>query len=442
MNDAKSVAHWNDLRAAWWEQGLRIVALLTLPPDVLPETIEFSVAVGSASAYGSDEEPRALVIGQDGNVVWSGAPKDVSDALVARQLKAAKPFPVDPAWKSPCALAFKQGKLVEARDLAAQEDPQGDEAKAVAARVAALFAYWERQATRAAKLRAYDESTRCLALIVKHFAGTEEAVTAAANLKLTKASRDVSKECSAADAYARMRQELARAEGSEKKLAALGKRAEQAAARSPKTRSVERTARLATVLQADPATAALQAFIAKERIKTTRLDWRNYLPKPPEVKFAKGKDYLWHLQTNQGDLTLRLFPDVAPMHVGNAMYLTLLGFYDGLTFHRVIPGFMAQGGCPDGTGSGRIGYAFGGEFSAAVKHDKAGRLSAANAGPDTDSSQFFITFGTPTDLDGKHTIFGELVRGERTLKRIEKLGSTEGAPSTKIVIEKATVTVE
>ena len=130
------------------------------------------------------------------------------------------------------------------------------------------------------------------------------------------------------------------------------------------------------------------------------------------------------------------------MHVSNAIYLTLLGFYDGLNFHRVIPGFMAQGGCPDGTGSGRPGYEFDGEFDDDVKHDEGGMLSTANSGPGTDSSQFFITFKAAKHLDGKHTIFGKLVKGEAALKKIEKLGTQDGPPTAKILIDKATFAIE
>ncbi len=160
------------------------------------------------------------------------------------------------------------------------------------------------------------------------------------------------------------------------------------------------------------------------------------------MAFAEGKDYLWHLKTNKGLITLRLFQDKAPMHVSSAMFLTLLGFYDGLTFHRVIPGFMAQGGCPDGSGSGRVGYMLSGEFDDGASHDSAGTLSAANAGPDTDNSQFFITFAATAHLDGKHTVYGKVVKGENVLKAIEKLGSTGGNTKEKIVIEEATITVK
>ncbi len=112
-----------------------------------------------------------------------------------------------------------------------------------------------------------------------------------------------------------------------------------------------------------------------------------------------------------GPVTIKLRPDLAPGHVARIKELAREGFYDGIVFHRVIPGFMAQGGDPLGNGSGSPGYRFAGEFSPTVKHDRPGLLSAANAGPNTDGSQFFLTFVATPWLDGKHTIFGEVVEG-------------------------------
>ena len=113
------------------------------------------------------------------------------------------------------------------------------------------------------------------------------------------------------------------------------------------------------------------------------------------------------------------------MHVSSGIYLARLGYYDGLTFHRVIPRFMAQGGCPIGSGSGGPGYQFEGEFDAKVKHDKPGILSMANAGPGTDGSQFFLTFLPTPHLDGRHTVWGEVVDGKDTLKALEGKGREE-----------------
>jgi peptidyl-prolyl cis-trans isomerase B (cyclophilin B) len=112
------------------------------------------------------------------------------------------------------------------------------------------------------------------------------------------------------------------------------------------------------------------------------------------------------IRTNKGDINLELFADQAPYTVANFVNLAERGYYDGLLFHRVIPNFMVQGGCPHGTGTGGPGYKFQDECTPALKHDRPGILSMANAGPGTNGSQFFITH-VPTDwLNGKHTVFG------------------------------------
>lgn len=142
--------------------------------------------------------------------------------------------------------------------------------------------------------------------------------------------------------------------------------------------------------------------------------------------------------TNRGAIRLRLFPEHAPVTVANFANLVKRGFYDGLSFHRVIPDFMIQGGCPKGTGTGDPGYRFEDECTAALRHDAPGRLSMANAGPGTNGSQFFITHVPTPWLDGAHTIFGEVIGTEdqavvdaiRQGDRIEKAtltGATDAA---------------
>ena len=115
------------------------------------------------------------------------------------------------------------------------------------------------------------------------------------------------------------------------------------------------------------------------------------------------------IKTNKGDISLKLFDDLAPVTVANFVNLAQRGFYDGLKFHRVIADFMIQGGCPLGTGTGGPGYKFQDEFVSELKHDKPGILSMANAGPNTNGSQFFITHVPTPWLDGKHSVFGEVV---------------------------------
>mgnify|MGYP001550744111 FL=1 len=115
------------------------------------------------------------------------------------------------------------------------------------------------------------------------------------------------------------------------------------------------------------------------------------------------------IRTSKGDIKLRLFADEAPVTVASFANLAGRGFYDGLTFHRVIPDFMIQGGCPQGSGTGGPGYRFEDECSPDRRHDAPGKLSMANAGPGTNGSQFFITHVETSWLDGRHTVFGEVL---------------------------------
>ena len=114
---------------------------------------------------------------------------------------------------------------------------------------------------------------------------------------------------------------------------------------------------------------------------------------------------------NGGEFVVQLYSDQAPITVNSFVFLACKGFYNGVTFHRVLDGFMAQGGDPTGTGMGDPGYAFEDEFSADLVFDRPGLLAMANSGPNTNGSQFFITYGPTEFLNGKHTIFGEVVQG-------------------------------
>jgi peptidyl-prolyl cis-trans isomerase B (cyclophilin B) len=192
----------------------------------------------------------------------------------------------------------------------------------------------------------------------------------------------------------------------------------------------------------DPAIAAIDAFIAAENVDKARRAWKSTLKKPPKVAFTSGTAYYWNIETNKGKIKVKLMPDVAPMHVSSTIYLTRLGFYDDTVFHRVITGFMAQGGDPTGTGRGGPGYKYDGEFDRSVKHNKPGLLSMANAGPGTDGSQFFLTFVKTPHLDGKHTIFGRVIKGMDTVKELEKFGSRSGKTTEKLMIESATISVD
>jgi cyclophilin family peptidyl-prolyl cis-trans isomerase len=128
--------------------------------------------------------------------------------------------------------------------------------------------------------------------------------------------------------------------------------------------------------------------------------------------------YRARIETDLGTMVIRLFADKAANTVNNFVFLAREGFYDGTIFHRVIKDFMAQGGDPTGTGTGGPGYRFGDEFHPTLTHDKPGILSMANAGPNTNGSQFFITYAPTPWLDRKHSVFGELVEGLEVLKAI------------------------
>lgn len=205
----------------------------------------------------------------------------------------------------------------------------------------------------------------------------------------------------------------------------------------------------------DPALAQVRAFLAGANVDRHVQGWRTRMKRPPQLEFSDNREYVWILETNVGTLELRLMPEVAPMHVSSCIYLTEAGFYDGLSFHRVMshPPFMAQGGSPlsapgsgvpqERIGTGGPGYRMAGELDPAVRHDERGILSTANAGPGTDGSQFFITFAPTPNLDMRYTIYGKVVRGWDTLDRIEALGvAGDGPPTEPIVIEKARVRVD
>ncbi len=138
------------------------------------------------------------------------------------------------------------------------------------------------------------------------------------------------------------------------------------------------------------------------------------------------------IKTNKGDIRLNLFPVEAPLTVLNFVNLAKRGYYDGLTFHRVIPDFMIQGGCPLGTGTGGPGYQFKDEFSRKLRHSKPGILSMANAGPGTNGSQFFITHVPTPWLDDRHSVFGEVV-GEDDQKVVNSI--VRGDTIKSIVVE-------
>jgi len=131
----------------------------------------------------------------------------------------------------------------------------------------------------------------------------------------------------------------------------------------------------------------------------------------PAMEIDATKKYTATIKTEKGDIVVELFADKAPKTVNNFVFLARQGYYDNVTFHRVIPGFMAQTGDPTGTGRGGPGYSFEDEFHPDLRHDSEGILSMANSGPGTNGSQFFITYGPTPHLDDRHTVFGKVREG-------------------------------
>jgi peptidyl-prolyl cis-trans isomerase B (cyclophilin B) len=202
--------------------------------------------------------------------------------------------------------------------------------------------------------------------------------------------------------------------------------------------------------------AEIDAFIARNKVDRSSPGWRTRLPKPIQVGFPKDKHVHWTLETNKGRIVAKLWHEVAPLHVSHFAYLTRLGFYDGLTFHRVIRGFMAQGGCPNGNGQGWPGYALPRELRADVKHDRRGLISTANAGGNaSDGSQFFIMFDGPRpgnpyerairNLNGGYTLFGEVIEGADVVDAMEAVAANPRSdldpvsPKEPLIIERASV---
>jgi cyclophilin family peptidyl-prolyl cis-trans isomerase len=142
--------------------------------------------------------------------------------------------------------------------------------------------------------------------------------------------------------------------------------------------------------------------------------------RPPEMALDLYKDYHANLVTEKGTVRIRLFAEQAPETVNNFVFLAREGYFDGTTFHRVMEGFMAQGGDPTGTGAGGPGYSIGDEFHPNLRHDKPGILSMANRGPNTGGSQFFITHAATPWLDDRHAIFGEVVEGMEVVNALRE----------------------
>jgi cyclophilin family peptidyl-prolyl cis-trans isomerase len=155
---------------------------------------------------------------------------------------------------------------------------------------------------------------------------------------------------------------------------------------------------------------------------------------PPAMQIDHSKTYTAMMLTDKGNITIQLFADKTPNTVNNFVFLNRQGFYNGTIFHRVIADFMAQGGDPTGTGSGGPGYRFADEFHSSLRHDKPGVLSMANAGANTNGSQFFITHLATPWLDNKHSVFGQVTDGIKVLFSIPPRDpSKRDSPAVKLI---------
>ena len=158
---------------------------------------------------------------------------------------------------------------------------------------------------------------------------------------------------------------------------------------------------------------------------------------PPAMTLDDSKSYSATFKTNHGDIEIELFRSQAPVTVNNFVFLARDGFYNDVIFHRVIPGFMIQGGDPDGTGTGGPGYKFQDEFDTSLAFDSKGILAMANAGPGTNGSQFFITVAPTPHLTGAHTIFGKVTSGQDIADAISNVAQgSANRPTGPVVIER------
>ena len=163
----------------------------------------------------------------------------------------------------------------------------------------------------------------------------------------------------------------------------------------------------------------------------------------PPMTIDVSKTYFATFQLAKGgEFRVELFDDQAPKTVNNFVYLARSGFYDGTTFHRVLDGFMAQGGDPTGTGSGGPGYLFEDEIDPSLTFDRAGLLAMANSGPNTNGSQFFITYDATPHLNGLHTIFGEVVEGMEVVNGITRRDPNQNPDVPGDALETITITEE
>jgi cyclophilin family peptidyl-prolyl cis-trans isomerase len=209
------------------------------------------------------------------------------------------------------------------------------------------------------------------------------------------------------------------------------------AVRKPPTSPVSPTivVRTSTPVASEPVTPTLAATGAATSTQQPSSTERKAMSwnKPPEMTIDPAKSYEAVMKTTKGDVRIKLFADKAPKTVNNFVFLARQGFYNNVVFHRVIAGFMAQTGDPTGTGTGGPGYKFADEFSPDLRHDGEGIVSMANAGPNTNGSQFFITYAPQPHLNDVHSVFGKVVEGMDVIKAIPPRDPSKGGPAEKIL---------
>ena len=187
--------------------------------------------------------------------------------------------------------------------------------------------------------------------------------------------------------------------------------------------------------------ALLQTQSNEENLPEESLMTNKEWSSPPKMTIDEQNEYTAVIETDLGNIVLRLFANESPITVNNFVFLAQEGYYDGVMFHRVIHDFMVQGGDPTGTGSGGPGYMFEDEVNNGLKFDKPGLLAMANAGPGTNGSQFFITHVPTPHLTGNHTIFGEVIEGMDTVFAIPER-NPQNAKDSGVIMSKVTINTD
>ena len=170
----------------------------------------------------------------------------------------------------------------------------------------------------------------------------------------------------------------------------------------------------------DQAIKQIDEMIASADVNKDDAQWRTKLSKPEPATFDASRSYYANMTTNKGPVRIKLLPDVAPMHVTSLIYLTRMGFYDGLAFHRVIPGFMAQTGDPTGTGRGGSGKNLKAEFSRSARFERGTVGMARSQSPNSADSQFFIMFKPAPHLNGAYTVWGQVIEGMEFVDKLAR----------------------